>query len=173
VLFHRIHPWYIVAIVWKQIWELSKVNCKKRIVLPWAWIRQKNWNLAGVATNGFEKQLLLAQKYNKPVIHCVAAFQEVIDTKRDWRFQFLIIHGFSKRNSWLTLDNGFYISFGKYCAIQESVLRVIQTIDFSWKRIPSKKQVYTLAAKYKNITVTKKKEIGWRFKIECWVLNFQ
>jgi Tat protein secretion system quality control protein TatD with DNase activity len=47
---------------------------------------QKDWNLDGIATNGFEK-LLLAQKYNKPVvIHCVAAFQEVIDTKRDWRF---------------------------------------------------------------------------------------
>jgi hypothetical protein len=29
-------------IVWKQIWELSKVNCKKRIVLPWAnAVRQK------------------------------------------------------------------------------------------------------------------------------------
>jgi hypothetical protein len=30
-----IHPG-ILPIVWKQIWELSKVNCKKRIVLPWA-----------------------------------------------------------------------------------------------------------------------------------------
>jgi hypothetical protein len=78
--------------------DLGKVNCKKRIVLPWAnAVGQKDWNLDGIATNGFEKQLLLAQKYNKPVvIHCVAAFQEVIDTKRDWRFQFLIIHGFSK-----------------------------------------------------------------------------
>jgi hypothetical protein len=28
-----IHPWYIVAIVEA---DLGKVNCKKRIVLPWA-----------------------------------------------------------------------------------------------------------------------------------------
>jgi TatD DNase family protein len=37
-------------------------------------------NEISIATNGFEKQLLLQHKYNKPVvIHCVAAFQEVID----------------------------------------------------------------------------------------------
>jgi TatD DNase family protein len=41
--------------------------------------------------------LLLAQKYNKPVvIHCVAAFQEVIDTKKEEDFSSMIIHGFSK-----------------------------------------------------------------------------
>jgi Tat protein secretion system quality control protein TatD with DNase activity len=53
--------------------------------LPWAnAVWTKELKSAGIATNGFEKQLLLAQKYNKPVvIHCVAAFQEVIDTKRD------------------------------------------------------------------------------------------
>jgi hypothetical protein len=35
-LFHRIHPWYIVADRVEADLELSKVNCKKRIVLPWA-----------------------------------------------------------------------------------------------------------------------------------------
>jgi TatD DNase family protein len=38
----------------------------------------------------FEQQLLLAQKYNKPVIiHCVAAFQEVIEIKNKLKLQFL------------------------------------------------------------------------------------
>jgi predicted metal-dependent TIM-barrel fold hydrolase len=68
--------------VWKQIWELS--SKLQEIVLPWANAVGQRINTDGIATNGFEKQLLLAQKYNKPVvIHCVAAFQEVIDTKRD------------------------------------------------------------------------------------------
>jgi hypothetical protein len=69
--------------VWKQIWELSKVNCKKRIVLPWANAVRQRLKYDGLQQTVL-KSKLLAQKYNKPVvIHCVAAFQEVIDTKRD------------------------------------------------------------------------------------------
>jgi TatD DNase family protein len=46
----------------------------------------------------FEQQLLLAQKYNKPaIIHCVAAFQEVIEIKNKLKITVpLIIHGFLK-----------------------------------------------------------------------------
>jgi hypothetical protein len=44
--------------------DLGIIESKlKRIVLPWAnavWTKGK---LDGIATNGFEKQLLLAQKY--------------------------------------------------------------------------------------------------------------
>jgi TatD DNase family protein len=95
LLFHRIHPWYIVADRVEADLGII-VNCKKRIVLPGRMRLQKDWNTARIATNGFEKQLLLAQKYNKPVvIHCVAAFQ-VIDTKRE-DFSSMIIHGFSKK----------------------------------------------------------------------------
>jgi TatD DNase family protein len=51
----------------------------------------------GHSASSFEKQLLLAQKYNKPVvIHCVAAFQEV-DKKRLKISVPMIIHGFSKK----------------------------------------------------------------------------
>jgi TatD DNase family protein len=76
------------------------------------WTKNKS---AGIATNGFEKQLLLAQ-YNKPVvIHCVAAFQEVMILKEIEDFSSMIIHGFSKKEQLAKLlDNGFYISFGKY-----------------------------------------------------------
>lgn len=65
----------------------------------------------------FEKQLLLAQKYNKPVIvHCVLAFQELIEIKNRLQITVpLIIHGFSKNEilGKQLLDNGFYFSFGK------------------------------------------------------------
>jgi TatD DNase family protein len=65
----------------------------------------------------FEKQLLLAKKYNKPVIvHCVAAFQELIEIKKRLQIQQpMILHGFSKNweTAQLLLKNGFYISFGK------------------------------------------------------------
>ncbi len=66
----------------------------------------------------FEKQLLLAKKHKKPVIlHCVSAYQEVIKVKKSMKIETpMIIHGFSK--NWQVakslLDNGFYLSFGKY-----------------------------------------------------------
>jgi TatD DNase family protein len=62
------------------------------------------------------------------------------------------------------MDNGFYISFGKYYAQSR--------IGISFTSIPNNRffletdtveetirEVYTLAAKYKNITVTENKEI--------------
>lgn len=110
----------------------------------------------------FEQQLLLAQHYNKPVIiHCVAAFQEVMEAKRKLRITVpLIIHGFSK-NAQLAeslVKNGFYISFGKYLLRNpelESVFsampgdRLFLETDTIEESI---KDVYTLAAKYRKMT---------------------
>lgn len=65
----------------------------------------------------FEKQLALAEKFNKPVvIHCVAAFQELIEIKKRLKITVpMIIHGFSKKVELAKqlIDNGFYVSFGK------------------------------------------------------------
>ena len=79
-----IHPWYIVEDRIDsdlQIIEskLQSINCvaigecglDKRIETPMA-----------LQQMVFEKQLALAEKYQKPVIiHCVAAFQEIIAIK--------------------------------------------------------------------------------------------
>jgi TatD DNase family protein len=86
-----IHPGILSLIVEADLGiiesKLQEKNCLWRMR-----IRQRN--TARVATNGFE-QLLLAQKYNKPVvIHCVAAFQEVIDTKK--RFKISVPHDYSR-----------------------------------------------------------------------------
>ncbi|MFM9825199.1 TatD family hydrolase [Flavobacterium sp.] len=117
----------------------------------------------------FEKQLLLAQKYNKPVlIHCVASFQELIEIKKRLRISVpMLIHGFSK-NTVLAkqlIDNGFYISFGK---------NLLQNpeLEFVFTSVPDDRffletdmvaegiqGVYTLASKYKNITISNLQEI--------------
>jgi TatD DNase family protein len=115
-----IHPWYIVEGRMEsdlQIIEskLQQSNClaigecglDKRIEIP-----------MDIQQAVFEKQLILAQKYVVPVvIHCVAAFQEVIETKKRLHISVpMIIHGFSKNEQTAKqlLDNGFFISFGKY-----------------------------------------------------------
>jgi hypothetical protein len=48
--------------------ELSKVNCKKRIVLPWANAVGQRIEIPLELQQTVLKQLLLAQKYNKPVV---------------------------------------------------------------------------------------------------------
>lgn len=117
----------------------------------------------------FKKQLLLAEKYQKPVVvHCVAAFQELIALKKELGISVpMIIHGFSK-NAQLAkqlLDNGFYLSFGKYLLRNPELKPVFQSIpnnrffletDTVEERI---QDVYVLAAKYKGIEVQNLQEI--------------
>jgi len=110
----------------------------------------------------FERQLLLAEHYRKPVIiHCVAAFQEVIEIKKKLNITVpMIIHGFSKHMQVAEslVKNGFYISFGKYL-LRNPDLEIV------FKSMPDDKifletdtieeeiyAVYELGAKYKNIS---------------------
>lgn len=115
-----IHPWYIqedkieehLAIIEKRLQlpnclALGECGLDKRIEIPLA-----------LQTEVFEKQLMLAKKYKKPVIlHLVAAFQELIEiTERLQPGVPMIVHGFSKNAQVAKqlLDKGFYLSFGKY-----------------------------------------------------------
>lgn len=111
----------------------------------------------------FEKQLLLAEKYGKPVvIHCVAAFQELIEHKNKLKITVpILIHGFSKKKQLAQqlLDNGFYLSFGKYLLLNpelETVFRSTPNDRFFLETDTIEEgihAVYALAAKYKGVTV--------------------
>ncbi|TRW27422.1 TatD family deoxyribonuclease [Flavobacterium zepuense] len=115
-----IHPWHIdtdkvdehLAIIEQRLQlpnclALGECGLDKRIEIP-----------LNIQVEVFEKQLVLAKKYQKPVIlHLVAAFQELKAIKN--RLQPgvpMIVHGFSKNAQVAKqlLDNGFYLSFGKY-----------------------------------------------------------
>lgn len=115
-----IHPWYIdeekveehLSIIEERLkltncLALGECGLDKRIETP-----------LDVQVPIFEKQLVLAKKYNKPVIlHLVAAFQEVVEIKKKMEPGVpIIVHGFSKniQVAKQLLDNGFYLSFGKY-----------------------------------------------------------
>ncbi|MEO6175253.1 MAG: TatD family hydrolase [Flavobacterium circumlabens] len=158
-----IHPWYIaedkIDADLKIIEEkLQTENClaigecglDKRIEIP-----------LDLQTSIFEKQLILAEKYKKPVvIHCVAAFQEVIAIKKKRKITVpMIIHGFSK-NSQLAdqlIKEGFYLSFGKYLLRNPELKTVFQQIPNDRFFLETDtveetiQQVYDLAAEYKSI----------------------
>lgn len=162
-----IHPWYIVEerlesdleiietkIQQKNCLAVGECGLDKRIEIP-----------MDLQIKVFEKQLLLAQKYNKAVvIHCVAAFQEVIEIKKSLKISVpMIIHGFSKSEQLAKqlVDNGFYISFGKYLVQNPELESVFVSIPNSRFFLETDTiddtidEVYALAAKYKNMTVSK------------------
>lgn len=115
-----IHPWYIDE---KRLLsdldcieeKLKKTSClalgecglDKRIAIPME-----------TQIQVFHQQLDLVQNTEKPIIlHCVAAYQEIIAIKKDRNIQNpMIIHGFSKNEqvAQSLLSNGCYLSFGKY-----------------------------------------------------------
>jgi len=115
-----IHPWYIdvdkidehLTIIEQRLQQpnclaLGECGLDKRIEIP-----------LNIQVQVFEKQLALAKQYQKPVIlHLVAAFQELIEIKNRLEPGVpMIVHGFSKNAQVAKqlLDNGFYLSFGKY-----------------------------------------------------------
>ena len=117
----------------------------------------------------FEKQLVLAQQYQKPVVlHCVAAFDELIATKKKLNITVpMIIHGFSKSEQVAKqlVSNGFYISFGKYLLLNPELETVFKSVpvdkifletDTISENIAA---VYELAAKYKGISMLEIKEL--------------
>ena len=166
-----IHPWHIVedridedlSIIESKLKDekclaIGKCGLDKRIEYPIA-----------LQQMVFEKQLALAEKYRKPVvIHCVAAFQEVIATKKKMAISVpMIIHGFSKNKETAEqlIANGFYISFGKYLLRNPELELVFKSIPKEHLFLETDTieegiaAVYELAAKYKNIEIGEMKAI--------------
>ena len=160
-----IHPWFINQETLEnelKIIEdnLQHINClaigecglDKRIEVP--------FDLQKVV---FERQLLLAENHRKPVIiHCVAAFDELIECIQRLKITVpIVIHGFSKNiqlaNQLIKL--GYYISFGKYLFQTPNLGSVLAQMpehqfflepDTTTKSI---EEVYVLAAQHRGISV--------------------
>ncbi|BFM44816.1 TatD family hydrolase [Flavobacterium sp. CFS9] len=166
-----IHPWYIkedqIDAELKIIEEkLQSNNClaigecglDKRIEIP---LEQQ--------IIVFQKQLLLAEKYQKPVvIHCVAAFQEVIALKKKMKISIpMIVHGFSKNSQIAAqlIKEGFYISFGKYLLRNPDLKAVFHAVPNDRFFLEtdtieeSIEQVYELASQYKGLTIKELQKI--------------
>ncbi len=129
-----IHPWHInenrLNNDLKTIEQnLQLKNCKalgecgldKRIITKFEW-----------QIEVFKMQVNLVKKTTKPIIlHCVAAFNEIIIIKKEMQISnSMIIHGFSKNKhvAKSLLDNGFYLSFGKYLLQNSDALSVLNYI---------------------------------------------
>ncbi|MEC4005614.1 TatD family hydrolase [Flavobacterium sp. SUN052] len=166
-----IHPWYIdqnrlesdlktieEKLQLKECLALGECGLDKRIEIPLA-----------LQTEVFEKQIALAELYKKPLIlHLVAAFDELIEIKKRLKISVpIIIHGFSKNEQVAKqlIDNGFYLSFGKYLLRNpevESVFKSIPNDRFFLETDTNEEtleEVYELAANYKKLTIKELQEI--------------
>lgn len=166
-----IHPWYIdenrlekdLEIIKEKLQlpeclALGECGLDKRIEIP-----------LELQILVFKKQLEIVKQMNKPIVlHCVAAFDEVIAIKKELKITNpMIIHGFSKKEQVAKslLKNDFYLSFGKYLlrnpdlekvfkfAPENQILLETDTIEESIY------QVYEKAAAIKGISVDKMKAI--------------
>ncbi len=158
-----IHPWYLdanfldedLAIIESKLplencLAIGECGLDKRIAIP-----------LSLQTEVFEKQLLLAQQYAKPVIlHCVAAFQELIAIKNQLKITVpMIVHGFSKNEiiAKQLVDAGFYLSFGKYLLRNPELEPVFKTIPNERFFLETDtieegiREVYAIAAKIRTI----------------------
>lgn len=129
-----IHPWKILEENVENELEFieSKLTQKKCLALGECGLDKRIEVPFDLQLSVFERQLHLAEQYRKPVvIHCVAAFQEVIALKSKLKISVpLIIHGFSKNEQVAKslLDNGFYLSFGKYLLRNPELAQVFEKI---------------------------------------------
>lgn len=160
-----IHPWYIDANRLENDLKIieEKLQLEECLALGECGLDKRIEVLMDLQIEVFEKQIALAEKYQKPlVLHLVAAFDELIAIKKRLKISVpIIIHGFSKNEQVAKqlIDNGFYLSFGKY------LLRNLE-LEAVFKSVPNDRffletdtieetleEVYTLAAKYKNIKI--------------------
>jgi TatD DNase family protein len=160
-----IHPWYIdenrveadLKIIdeklrLKECLALGECGLDKRIEIPLA-----------LQIEVFEKQIALAEKHQKPlVLHLVAAFDELIQIKKRLKISVpIIIHGFSKSEQLAKqlIDNGFYLSFGKYFLRNPELEMVFKSVPNDRFFLETDtieetlEEVYQKAALYKNTSV--------------------
>lgn len=166
-----IHPWYIdenrletdletikQKLQLDKCLALGECGLDKRIEIP-----------LELQISVFKQQLELVKETQKPIVlHCVAAYDEVIAIKKEMKMENpMIIHGFSKNEkvAQSLLKNGFYLSFGKYLlrnpdlekvftfAPENQILLETDTIEESIY------QVYEKAAAIKGILVEEMKTI--------------
>ncbi|MCC6837605.1 MAG: TatD family hydrolase, partial [Bacteroidia bacterium] len=114
-----LHPWYLTADTMNEdLCSLERYAALKNVIAIGECgldkLCQTGWELQKKA---FIQQIQIAEKLKKPmIIHCVKAFNELIETKKELKVKTpMIVHGYNnnKHIAEQLLQHGFYFSFGK------------------------------------------------------------
>ena len=170
-----IHPWYIDENRIESDLNIisEKLQLPECLALGECGLDKRIEITMELQTSVFKQQLQLVQQTEKPIIlHCVAAYDEVIALKKELKVENpMIIHGFSKNEQVANslLKNGFYLSFGKYLLRSRNIGTELEKV---FKFAPENKilletdtveesiyEVYEKAAVIRGISVEKMKAI--------------
>ncbi|MEO8255037.1 MAG: TatD family hydrolase [Flavobacterium sp.] len=166
-----IHPLFINLERLESDFEIleQKITLPECLAIGECGLDKRSETAFKIQLDVLERQLLLAEKYQKPVvIHCVHAFQELVELKNKLKLTTpIVIHGFSKKEPLAKqlLDNGFYLSFGKNLLRNPELETVFNSVPENQFFLETDmieetiEEVYALAAKYKKITVQELQQI--------------
>ena len=82
----------------------------------------------------FARQLAIAERLHKPiVVHCVRAFEPVMDMLRDIRVPAVIFHGFigSAEQAQRAIERGYYLSFGERTLRSPKSIEALRSIPLA------------------------------------------
>lgn len=127
-----LHPWYIVPHrIDKMLEYVEKYIQQKNVIAVGEIGLDKIQPEYELQKEVFVKQLLIAEKYRKPVIiHCVRAFQDVMSILKLQKISVpVIFHGYNSnpQDAEKIAEKGYYISFGKDILNDKSNAREIIT----------------------------------------------
>jgi TatD DNase family protein len=166
------HPWYIHESTWNEKLEKLKAEVKHPAVLA---IGESGLDKVcetpfSLQEDVFTAMIELSESIQKPlIIHCVRAFQEIIELHKKFQPQQpWIIHGFNRNQNLASslLDRGIMLSFGAEVMKQDSpvleVLKNISSLAFfmeSDNKNISMEELYLTAANMRNEKMEDMKEI--------------
>jgi TatD DNase family protein len=160
-----IHPWY-----------LKPLNAEKELLIIEEKLQYKNCLALGecgldtVTETDFElqkivfrKQLQLSEKYKKPVIiHCVKAFHEIIEIKKEIKpTQIWILHGFHKNAQVAEslLKNGILMSFGAAIIHSKKLQNIVSEIPLASILLETDASAVCIQDIYKRVAALKNIEV--------------
>lgn len=161
-----IHPWFLK----KETLEIELVLLEEKLQHP---------NCFAVGECGLDKtidvdfdfqkevfihQIHLSEKYHKPmIIHCVRAFQEIIELKKQFSpKQTWILHGFQKNKQLAEslVFNGIFLSFGEAVLSKSDLQKVILDFPLDYLLTETDNSEVSIALIYQKIAAIKNIEIG-------------
>tara|TARA_R110002126_G_scaffold142037_3_gene287549 strand:+ start:3052 stop:3696 length:645 start_codon:yes stop_codon:yes gene_type:complete len=172
-----IHPWFIKkeSLQNELLFVQEKLHHKNCMALGECGLDKISEIDIALQKLVFRKQIQLSEEYKKPlIIHCVKAFQDIIEIKKEMKpSQIWVLHGFNKNSQVAErlLKNGIILSFGAGIINHKKLQEVAFNIPISsilletdTAEIPIEK-VYQKMAAIKNINLeTLTSEIKQNFK---------
>lgn len=160
-----IHPWFI-----------NKENLEKEFLVVEEKLKDKNCYAIGecgldkvtevdfqLQKEVFKKQILLSEKYKKPlIIHCVKAHQEIIEFKKELKpLQIWILHGFNKnlQVAQSLLKNEIILSFGAAIINNNKIQEVVQEISLNTILLESDNSEINIKEIYNKVAILKSIEV--------------